>query len=111
MASKLKIFKELFKHKKLITQFPTLVRMVKATMRRQYTPKKKNLIVPALALVYIISPLDILPDWIPIIGSLDDIALLAIALPMLTEELSAYAAWEERQRGIKTLDAEIINES
>jgi len=38
--------------------------------------KKKLLVLVAL----LISPIDIIPDWIPVIGVLDDIVILAIVL-------------------------------
>ena len=39
-------------------------------------------IVPALALVYVISPLDFVPDWIPALGQMDDLAVLAAGLTL-----------------------------
>lgn len=109
MASKFTLFKEVVKHRGFIGKLPTLVRMVKAIMKKQYKPKTKNILVPALVVAYIISPIDILPDWIPVIGALDDIVLIALTMPMLMEELHAYSEWEERQRNIKTIDAEVVS--
>lgn len=43
------------------------------------TPTKAKLII-AGALGYFISPIDIIPDFIPIIGYTDDIAVLAAAI-------------------------------
>jgi len=37
------------------------------------------------ALVYVISPIDILPDFLPIVGGLDDVLLLALALNALIQ--------------------------
>ena len=40
--------------------------------------------VPALALLYVLSPLDLLPDMLPGIGELDDIAVILVALRLFT---------------------------
>jgi uncharacterized membrane protein YkvA (DUF1232 family) len=39
----------------------------------------KRAIIGLLAVLYVLSPLDILPDFIPIIGWLDDLGVLAWA--------------------------------
>ena len=41
-------------------------------------PSDKKILAVLIALI--ISPIDIIPDWIPIIGVMDDIVLLAVVL-------------------------------
>ncbi len=36
--------------------------------------------VPVLAILYLLSPIDVLPDVFPIVGQLDDLGILVIAL-------------------------------
>lgn len=36
-----------------------------------------------LLLLYALSPIDIVPDWFPVIGWLDDMTLLALGIPVL----------------------------
>jgi uncharacterized membrane protein YkvA (DUF1232 family) len=47
--------------------------------------------------MYFLSPLDAIPDWIPGIGMLDDIAVLAWVMKSLEAELDAFRAWRARQ--------------
>src|SRR3954465_11703782 len=35
--------------------------------------------IPALAALYLLLPVDLVPDWIPVLGQLDDLAILALA--------------------------------
>ena len=52
---------------------------IKAVASDDRIPSRdKKVILACLALV--VSPLDLIPDWIPIIGILDDIVLIAIVL-------------------------------
>ena len=67
--------------------------------------------VPGLILIYVISPIDILPDWIPIIGVMDDLALLAFAIPFLMKEADKFLDWEERKKTPENkniIEAEIV---
>lgn len=56
------------------------------------TPRRGKFYI-GLALVYIVSPLDLIPDWIPVIGWLDELVvvplLLAMARRAIPEEVLA----------------------
>ena len=108
--SKIALAKEAFKHKGFIKKIPVLIRMVKSIMSQNgYKPDFKNVILPALVLVYLISPLDFIPDWIPVIGVFDDIALLAFAMPMLIAEAEKFVAWEASLKpDFNAIEAEIV---
>ncbi len=43
-----------------------------------WTPR--NIVLGILALLYIVSPFDIIPDWLPFVGWLDDIGVLSTIL-------------------------------
>ncbi|MCB0501372.1 MAG: DUF1232 domain-containing protein [Bacteroidetes bacterium] len=46
-------------------------------------------------LVYIVSPIDLIPDWIAFIGLLDEIILIIWLFENLYEELEKFQAWKE----------------
>jgi uncharacterized membrane protein YkvA (DUF1232 family) len=50
--------------------------------------------VAAAAFLYAVSPADVVPDVIPILGSLDDIALVTIAVRLLRRDLRAYCRFK-----------------
>ncbi len=109
-VSKVQLAREAFKHKGFIRKIPVIVRMIKsATKRGGYKPQYKNVVLPGLVLVYLISPIDIIPDLIPVLGMLDDLALLALALPMLVTEAEKFVAWEQSNKEMSNItEAEII---
>ena len=50
------------------------------------------------ALIYLVSPLDLIPDWIPMAGLADDAAMLAFVFKLSRVDLNAYRRWKESQR-------------
>ena len=46
------------------------------------------------ALLYVLSPIDLIPDFIPVIGLVDDAAVVALCLYMIEQELHDYSEWK-----------------
>ena len=49
------------------------------------------------AVLYFINPLDIIPDFIPGIGLLDDVTLLAWVYKSIENDVDDYLEWEQRK--------------
>jgi uncharacterized membrane protein YkvA (DUF1232 family) len=67
---------------KQLNPFTRAVLMAKhawAVFRAKETPRYVKLIL-GLGLAYIVSPFDLIPEWLPIIGVLDDFALAALLI-------------------------------
>ena len=56
----------------------------------------------AFALMYVLSPVDLIMDFLPGIGYLDDAAVLAICLKLVETELARYKEWK------KTREAQLV---
>ncbi|MCW3150187.1 YkvA family protein [Stutzerimonas stutzeri] len=53
------------------------------------------------ALLYFLSPLDAIPDWIPGLGFIDDLAVLGWVMRKWSDELSAFRIWRDAQSPTK----------
>jgi uncharacterized membrane protein YkvA (DUF1232 family) len=58
--------------------------------RHPSTPRAVK-IASLLLVAYLVSPFDLLPDWLPVIGIADDIAVAALLVPFLLRRLPADA--------------------
>lgn len=47
------------------------------------------------ALIYVMNPLDFIPDFILGVGFLDDVGVVAFCLKLVESDLHRYAAWKE----------------
>ena len=54
-------------------------------------------VLPGLVLVYLLSPFDFIPGFLPIIGQMDDLALLLLALKLFTRIAPEEIALEYKQ--------------
>ncbi len=109
--SKLKLAQEAIKHKGFLQKIPSVYRMFKLWYRGEYKMKFTDVLIPALALIYVISPIDFIPDFVPVIGALDDLAILALAIPLLMKEVDKFLLWESQLRkggNSQIQDAEIV---
>ena len=71
-----------------------LFSMLSDSFNKKYPVPKKTVFVITFALLYLISPVDIFPDIIPLIGFVDDVAVLAFAFSLIKDDLENYRAWK-----------------
>ncbi len=57
----------------------------------------KSIAAIAGALIYVLNPLDVIPDLILGFGLVDDAGVVALCLRMVESDLLRYAAWKEQK--------------
>lgn len=88
--SRLNLFGRLFRDLKLL--LPLIRDYWKGTYR---DVSAKSVIVFLIALAYIISPIDLIPDYILGLGQIDDAAILGLSLRLLEKDLMKYREWKD----------------
>lgn len=80
---------------RLIEQLKALLRLIRAYATGEYRDVSwESMILIVAAVIYVVSPLDLIPDFIPVIGYLDDVTVVSFALKIVRDELDEYLAWE-----------------
>ena len=69
--------------------------MVRCSASREYldTPWQTIVLITA-ALIYFVSPFDAIADFIPIIGFVDDAAVISVVLASISKDVEKFIAWE-----------------
>ena len=77
---------------------PGLLRLVRAWVRGDYrrVPLKSIALVIG-GLLYFLTPLDLIPDFIPVVGFLDDAAVVAYVLRSIRADVEQFEEWEAEQ--------------
>ena len=76
----------------------TFVRMVKAYANGSYRQiPTKSILLGVGVLIYLVSPLDLVPDFIPGLGFLDDLGLITWLISNLRDQLDRFEQWEITQ--------------
>jgi len=69
-----------------------------AWWRGEYRAISPGALVTIVAgLLYFVSPIDAIPDWLLGVGFLDDIAVLGWVLKTVSDELARFKAWRDSQ--------------
>jgi len=75
--------------------FQTMLRLIRAYYQGDYrNVAESTLVVIIAAIIYVVNPLDLIPDAIPALGFLDDATVLALTVRRTRQTLDAFMTWE-----------------
>lgn len=80
-----------------LSYVPLMISLVRAYIKGEYKEiPVASVIAIIAALIYVMSPIDIIPDVIPGIGYLDDGIVVAGCLALVKTDILDYKAWREK---------------
>jgi len=83
---------------KLLTQpVQIFVRMIKAHFRGEHKISFGTLGLIVLALVYFLSPIDLIPDFLGFFGFADDLSIVLAVYAKVKDEIDSFLDWERTQ--------------
>ncbi len=87
-----------------------LMSLVKDYYRGNYRDiPYKTLSAAVVGLLYVINPIDIIPDFIPFIGQVDDALVLGFCLKLIEKDLLKYKKWKDKQSAPNEEHSQITN--
>ena len=82
-----------------VDEFRLLISMGKDVFAGRYQMDTWNLSVIVATIAYVVSPVDAIPDLVPLMGWVDDAAIVAYAVSKLTDEIQKYKAFIQAKAG------------
>jgi uncharacterized membrane protein YkvA (DUF1232 family) len=72
-----------------------MIRLIRDYHRAEYRDiSETNLQIIIAAILYFVSPFDVIPDWVPVLGHIDDAFVISLALKSVRADLDTFMAWE-----------------
>ncbi|OYD56825.1 hypothetical protein CGZ90_14820 [Fictibacillus aquaticus] len=82
----------------LSAQVKALVRLVKSYRQGTYRDiSKKSVLIMVAGLLYFVSPVDAIPDFLIGLGFADDAAVLGFIFRTLSQEIDSFMEWERKE--------------
>ena len=81
-----------------LQNIPLMASMIKGYVTQQYTNVSPKVVASVLgSLLYLVKGKDLIPDSIPVLGLVDDVAVIALAMKLNEKELDDFKQWQDDQ--------------
>ena len=80
-----------------LSKIPIMVSLVRSYVKKEYTKIPMGSVIAIVsALVYFVSPIDLIPDFIPVAGYSDDVAVILACWHYVKKDIEEYGRWREQ---------------
>lgn len=81
-----------------LSYVPVLISMVRSYIKKEYFEFPIGTVVAIVsALIYLVSPVDLIADVIPIVGYADDAAVILACYKLIESDVKEYIAWRDNK--------------
>ena len=81
-----------------LAMVPIMVSLIRSYMKKEYDKAPIGSIIAIVsALIYLATPIDLIPDFIVGLGIVDDAAVLAMCYTLVNDDIKEYEKWREKQ--------------
>ena len=77
-----------------LSNIPVMIQLLRSYARNEYDKAPMGTLIAILGVVlYWINPFDLISDFIPIVGMLDDAGVAMLVMPLAKSDLEDYKIW------------------
>lgn len=78
-----------------------LLRLLRAWVKGQYRVVPwKTIVLALVAVIYFVDPFDLVPDFVPLVGYLDDAGVIGFVLRSIGKDLRQFCEWEAVEKRV-----------
>ena len=84
-----------------LSMVPTMISLIRSYIKKEYTEIPLGTIIAIIsALIYVLSPIDFVPDAIPGAGYIDDALVVTACLKLVGSDINDYQKWRQENNKI-----------
>ena len=80
----------------VVDQILEFLEYISASSRGKYKASTEVIVTIVAAILYLLWVMDLIPDFIPVVGYLDDIAVISTAASMCARDLERFSKWRKK---------------
>ena len=85
----------------LMDHVQLFLRMITKSFTGEYSAfSNKTLLSLVLGLLYFVTPMDVVPDFIPLLGFSDDLSIIYFIIKNFKSDIEAFKVWEVNQQSV-----------
>ena len=83
----------------ILSMLPVMISMLRSYFKKEYKDIPIGTMIALIsALLYWVTPIDVFPDALPVVGYVDDAAVIAACLKLINDDLKDYTEWKEKNK-------------
>lgn len=77
-----------------LSGIPIMISLIRSYVKKEYTDIPMGSVIAIIsALIYVLSPIDIIPDFVPGAGYADDAVMIALCWNLVESDVDEYKLW------------------
>ena len=82
-----------------LAMVPIMISLIRSYIRKEYNKAPVGSIIAIVsALIYLATPVDLIPDFIVGLGIVDDAAILGMCYSLVSDDIKEYEEWRNEKR-------------